>query len=58
VSKFLSGNVAGTLLQGVSLGTLDTPSFAPATAYVSFFTLLLYIAGLMLFAFAENDETQ
>ena len=50
--------MAGTLLQGVSLGTLDTPSFAPATAYVSFFTLLLYIAGLMLFAFAENDETE
>ena len=48
--------VAGTLLQGVSLGTLDTPNFAPATGYISFFTLTLYIAGLILLAFAGNDE--
>ena len=48
--------VAGTLLQGVSLGTLDTPDFAPATGYISFFTLILYIAGLILLAFAGNDE--
>jgi len=48
--------IAGTLLQGVSLGTLDTPNFAPATGYISFFTLILYIAGLILLAFAGNDE--
>ena len=48
--------VAGTLLQGVSLGTLDTPNFAPATGYISFFTLILYVAGLILLAFAGNDE--
>ena len=48
--------VAGTLLQGISLGTLDASSFAPATGYISFFTLILYIAGLILLAFAENDE--
>src|SRR6185369_9529537 len=48
--------VAGTLLQGVSLGTLDTPSFAPATGYISFFTLVLYVAGLILLAFARKDE--
>lgn len=48
--------VAGTLVQGVSLGTLDTPNFAPATGYISFFTLILYVAGLMLLAFAGNDE--
>ena len=48
--------VAGTLLQGVSLGTLDTPNFAPVTGYISFFTLILYIAGLILLAFAGNDE--
>jgi hypothetical protein len=49
--------VAGTLLQGVSLGTLDAPSFAPATGYISFFTLTLYVAGLILLAFAGKDET-
>jgi len=49
--------VAGTLLQGVSLGTLDAPTFAPATGYISFFTLTLYVAGLILLAFAEKDET-
>ena len=50
--------VAGTLLQGVSLGTLDAPSFAPATGYISFFTLTLYVGGLILLAFAEKDETE
>jgi hypothetical protein len=49
--------VAGTLLQGVTLGTLDAPSFAPATGYISFFTLSLYVAGLVLLAFAGKDET-
>jgi hypothetical protein len=49
--------VAGTLLQGVSLGTLDVPSFAPVTGYISFFTLTLYVTGLMLLAFAGNDES-
>lgn len=48
--------VAGTLLQGVSLGTLDASSFAPATGYISFFTLTLYVAGLILLAFAGKDE--
>jgi hypothetical protein len=42
--------VAGALVQGVSLGTLDAPMFAPATGYISFFTLGLYIAGLLLVA--------
>lgn len=50
--------VAGTLLQGVSLGTLDSPSFAPATGYISFFTLTLYVAGLILLAFAGKDEAE
>ena len=49
--------VAGTLLQGVSLGTIEAPNFAPATGYISFFTLALYVAGLILLAFAEKDET-
>ena len=40
--------VAGALVQGIALGTLDTPAFAPATGYISFFTLGLYIVGLIL----------
>jgi hypothetical protein len=49
--------VAGTLLQGVALGTLDAPTFAAATGYIAFFTLALYVAGLILLAFAVNGET-
>jgi len=48
--------LAGTLAQGVSLGTLDAPMFAPATGYISFFTLGLYIAGLMLMSFRSEEE--
>jgi hypothetical protein len=48
--------VAGALLQGVSLGTLDTPAFAPASGYISFFTLVLFVAGLLLLPFAQNGE--
>ena len=37
--------IATSLLQGISL---DVPAYAPATGYVSFLALLLYIAGLLL----------
>ncbi len=40
--------IMGALLEGVSLGTLDAQAFAPATGYISFFTLALYVAGLIL----------
>ena len=50
--------IAGTLLQGASLGTLDAPNFAPATGYICFFTLTLYVAGLILLTFAGKDETE
>src|SRR5215212_1882428 len=40
--------IAGALVEGVSLGTLDAQGFAPATGYISFFTLALYVAGLVL----------
>ncbi|HMF58253.1 MAG TPA: hypothetical protein VK619_18055 [Pyrinomonadaceae bacterium] len=40
--------IAGVVLQGASLGTLDAQAFAPATGYISFFTLALYVAGLLL----------
>jgi hypothetical protein len=40
--------LAGAALEGFTLGTLDSPSYAPATGYVSFFTLALYVCGLFL----------
>jgi hypothetical protein len=40
--------LTGALLEGVSLGTLDAQAFAPATGYISFFTLALYVGGLVL----------
>jgi hypothetical protein len=49
--------VAGTLLQGVVLGTFDAPTFAPATGYIAFFTLALYVAGLILLASVVNGDT-
>jgi hypothetical protein len=39
--------IAAALLQGVAI---DVPSFAPVTGYVSFFALVLYVAGLLLLA--------
>src|SRR5256885_2995546 len=48
--------VAGALLEGVSLGTLDTQPFAPATGYIAFFTLALYVAGLILLTPAPQTE--
>lgn len=53
---------ANLLLEGFTLGTLDSPAFAPATGYISFFTLALYVAGLILLAPApqhlENEEAR
>lgn len=37
--------IASTLLQGIAI---DIPAFAPATGYVSFFALVLYVGGLLL----------
>src|SRR6267142_4809278 len=48
--------VAGALLQGVSLGTLDAPTFAPASGYISFFTLVLYIGGLLMVMFTMPED--
>ncbi|MEJ7713173.1 MAG: hypothetical protein WKF84_25850 [Pyrinomonadaceae bacterium] len=39
--------IAGAVLEGVSLGTLDAQVFAPATGYISFFALALYVLGLI-----------
>ena len=40
--------IASAIFQGLSLGTLDIPAVAPATGYISFFTLALYVIGLVL----------
>ncbi len=37
--------LASTLLQGIAI---DVPAFAPATGYISFFALVLYVGGLLL----------
>ena len=47
--------VAGVLLEGVSFGTLDAQAFAPATGYISFFTLALYVTGLILMTPAPEE---
>jgi hypothetical protein len=47
-------SLTSTLISGVTLGALDTPQFAPATGYISFFTLGLFIAGLVLLGFCQQ----
>lgn len=47
--------VAGALVQGVTLGNFDAPTFAPATGYISFFALGLYIAGLVLLSSSDKE---
>jgi len=42
--------IATAIFQGLSLGTLDVSAVAPATGYISFFTLALYVIGLSLVA--------
>ena len=49
--------LAASLFQGITEGTLDAPGFAPATGYIAFFTLALYVAGLILLAFAKSSQT-
>jgi hypothetical protein len=44
----LTRRVLTALLEGVALGTLQHEPFAPATGYVAFFTVVLYLAGLAL----------
>ncbi|HVF55691.1 MAG TPA: hypothetical protein VM934_06050 [Pyrinomonadaceae bacterium] len=40
--------LAGALLEGATLGTVGGEAFAPATGYISFFTLALFVGGLVL----------
>ena len=46
----------GALLEGASLGTVDVPVFAPATGYVSFFALALYVGALALIRPAPDED--
>ncbi len=48
--------LASTLLEGVTLGTIDGQTFAPATGYISFFTLALYTTGLVLLPAKADEE--
>jgi hypothetical protein len=47
---------AGALVEGVTQGSLgEQPTVAPATGYISFFTLALYVAGLVLLPRAPDE---
>ena len=47
--------LSGALVSSITLGALDVEQFAPATGYISFFTLGLYIVGLMLIGFSHHQ---
>ena len=48
--------LAGTVVEGVTLGTLGGEPQSNATGYVSFFTLALYVTGLVLLPPSPHDE--
>ena len=48
--------LATALLQGVSLGAIEYQPNAPGTAYVGFFTLLLFMIGLFLLPLHYEDR--
>jgi hypothetical protein len=48
--------LAGAALEGVTLGTLEGHAYAPATGYISFFALALYVGGLALVPPVPDDE--
>lgn len=48
--------IAGFLLELGTLGTLDYQVFAPATGYIAFFTLALYVGGLILLTPSPEQE--
>jgi hypothetical protein len=50
-------SLTSALVSGVTLGALDAPGFAPATGYISFFTLGLYLVGLILISFSRPETT-
>jgi hypothetical protein len=51
--------LAGALVEGFTQGTLGAAeSFAPATGYLAFFTLALYVVGLILLPVAPAAEAE
>jgi hypothetical protein len=46
--------LTGALVQGVTQGTLDQPAFAPATGYISFFALALFVVGLGMMSWRRH----
>lgn len=50
--------LTSTLISSVTFGALDTPRFAPATGYISFFTLGLYLVGLMVMGFSQHQPSR
>ncbi|HZH33731.1 MAG TPA: hypothetical protein VEX64_02765 [Pyrinomonadaceae bacterium] len=50
--------ITGLILEGVSLGSLDIPNFAPLTGYISFFALALYVLGLVSLPFLSEAAPQ
>ncbi|HKO99056.1 MAG TPA: hypothetical protein VJU86_18800 [Pyrinomonadaceae bacterium] len=50
--------ITAALVQGVSQGTFEAPTFAPATGYISFFTIGLYIIGLILLSVSNPPVTR
>ena len=47
--------LTGALVSSVTLGGLDGEQFAPATGYISFFTLGLYLLGLVLIGLSNHQ---
>ena len=43
------------LLEGVTLGTLTQPPLHPATGYIAFATLVLFLIGLAMLPARETD---
>jgi hypothetical protein len=48
--------ITGFFVELGTLGTIDTQVFAPATGYISFFTLALYVLGLILLTPTPEPE--
>ena len=48
--------IAGFFLELGTLGTIDSQTFAPATGYIAFFTLALYVLGLILLTPSPEPE--
>lgn len=49
--------IANLILEGVSLGSIDVPQFAPATGYISFFALAVYVLALVSLPYSSDEKT-